>query len=368
MTSSSPFSDQLASDQLSSEPYRQAGVDLDRADAVVVIAKQHAQTTPKSTALGGIGGFSGAFEIPPGYQQPVMLAACDGVGTKLKLAELTGIHHTIGQDLVAMSVNDILVSGGRPLVFLDYVATGKIDTHLFDAILQGVAEGCRQSDCNLLGGETAEMPGVYIDKTYDLAGFALGVVEKSQVLPRQASIQPGDHIIGLQASGPHSNGYSLIRRIVEMAFGPDSAQQQQGLQSTLMPDGTPLAQALMAPTRIYVQPILQLLRELPQALKAMVHVTGGGFYDNIPRVLPEGMGAQLQGWDLPPVFDWLQTHGQLSNEAVWHTFNAGYGFLLICSPTDSDHVMQLLPAEWQPVCLGNITTTPGVHITSSTKA
>ena len=348
--------------QDSSEAYRQAGVDLHRADAVVDIAKAKAGQTPQGVALGGIGGFSGAFTLPAGYTQPVMLAACDGVGTKLKLAELTGIHHTIGQDLVAMSVNDILVNGGKPLVFLDYMATGRIDTNLFADILEGVAEGCRQADCNLIGGETAEMPGVYQGETYDLAGFCVGVVDKPKALPDMAAITPGDVVIGLTSSGPHSNGYSLVRKIVADTFGPDEATQRQQLNQTTLSDGQTLAQALMAPTHIYVQPILALLDAMPGVIKAMVHVTGGGFYDNMPRVLPDGVGATLNRWPLPPVFDWLKQHGQLSDEAVWHTFNAGYGFLLITAADKADGVIAQLPQAWQPAVLGQLVAGSGVVI------
>jgi phosphoribosylformylglycinamidine cyclo-ligase len=347
----------------SSDAYRQAGVDLDRADAVVTIAREKALQTPKGFSLGGIGGFSGAFTLPPGYAEPVMLAACDGVGTKLKLAELTGIHHTIGQDLVAMSVNDILVSGGKPLIFLDYLATGRIDAALFTAILEGVAEGCRQADCNLIGGETAEMPGVYQGETYDLAGFSIGVVDKANALPNLPAIQPGDAVIGLTSSGPHSNGYSLVRKIITDVFGPDEATQRHGLTTTRLSDNQTLADALMAPTRIYVQPILDLLHQMPGVVKAMVHVTGGGFYDNLPRVLPDGVGAALTAWPLPPVYRWLQQHGNLSNEAVWHTFNAGYGFLLIVPANNALAVCQTLPQAWHPTVLGQLTIGRGVVIT-----
>jgi phosphoribosylformylglycinamidine cyclo-ligase len=344
----------------SSEAYRQAGVDLHRADAVVAIAREKAAQTPKGVAMGGIGGFSGAFTLPAGYSQPVMLAACDGVGTKLKLAELTGIHHTIGQDLVAMSVNDILVNGGKPLVFLDYMATGKIDTTLFAAILEGVAEGCRQADCNLIGGETAEMPGHYQGETYDLAGFCVGIVDKPHALPKTDQIKPGDVIIGLASSGPHSNGYSLVRKIVADTFGPDEATQREQLNQTTLADGQTLAQALMAPTHIYVQPILALLQAMPGVVKAMVHITGGGFYDNIPRVLPDGVGVTLNRWPLPPVFAWLQQHGELSDETMWHTFNAGYGFLLIVPADKVDAVMSHPPQIWQPAVLGYLVAGSGV--------
>ncbi len=317
----------------SHEAYKAAGVDLDRADAVVEIAKRLAASTRQPGVLGGIGGFSGAFELPPGMRQPVLLSACDGVGTKLKLAQQTGIHHTVGIDLVAMNVNDILVSGGQPLVFLDYVATSQILPAQFEQILTGIADGCKQAACTLLGGETAEMPGFYAPEEYDLAGFSVGVVEKDATYPK--AVQAGDVLIGLPATGPHSNGYSLIRKLVE---GQDLTQPVPGTN-------TPLGEALMAPTRIYVQPVLKLLETHP--VRAMVHITGGGFFDNLPRVLPENLGVQLQPWTLPPIFKHLQALGGLDLPTMMHTFNCGVGFVLIVPPEAADAVLAET-ASWYP--------------------
>ncbi len=319
----------------SDEAYRQAGVDLKSADAVVNIARQAAQKTQTGQLLTGIGGFSGAFELPPGYQHPVLLTACDGVGTKLKLAFALNRHDTVGIDLVAMSVNDILVNGGKPLAFLDYLATGKIDPECLAAVLSGVAVGCQMADCALAGGETAEMPGFYTDKEYDLAGFCVGVAEKDQLYPKQ--VRPDDQLIGLSSSGFHSNGYSLIRKIL-------AEHPELPLDSTPSGWTQSIGDALLAPTRIYVRPVLRLLQDFPEAISAMVHVTGGGFYDNIPRVLPPDTSAMIQAssWNPPPVVSWLQALGNLSNEAMWHTFNCGIGFILVVRPTQVDTVLQAL--------------------------
>lgn len=320
----------------SDEAYRQAGVDLKHAEAVVDIAKQAAHATKKPWLLGGIGGFSGAFEIPAGYKQPVMLCACDGVGTKLKLAFESNRHETVGIDLVAMSVNDILVNGGKPLVFLDYLATAKIQPPQLEAILKGVADGCEQSDCALIGGETAEMPGFYAQNEYDLAGFCVGVAEKAQMYPRKEKIQASDVLIGLSSSGLHSNGYSLVRKII--------TDNSLNLELVIPELGATLADVLLTPTRIYVRSILALLEAFPDAVHAMVHVTGGGFYDNIPRVLTAGLLAELDSsaWTPPAVFGYLQQLSGLSNEAMWHTFNCGIGFILVVKPDQAEAVLQFL--------------------------
>lgn len=321
----------------SDEAYRQAGVDLKRADAVVDIARKAASATKVPWLLGGIGGFSGAFEIPPHYKQAVMLTACDGVGTKLKIAFDANVHDTVGIDLVAMSVNDILVNGGEPLAFLDYVATSRIEPDTLDQILTGIAEGCKQSGCALLGGETAEMPGFYQYKEYDLAGFCVGAVEKTQMYPRLDQLQAGDILIGLSSSGLHSNGYSLVRKI---------CFQDHQLSLHDIPEGLnePLYKTLLAPTRIYVKPVLSLLKAFPSAVRAMVHVTGGGFYDNIPRVLPDHLSAVIQRntWTPPPVFEVLQRLGNLSNETMAHTFNCGIGFILVVSADEEAAVLSHL--------------------------
>jgi phosphoribosylformylglycinamidine cyclo-ligase len=324
----------------SDEAYRQAGVDLKSAEAVVDIAKQAALKTRQPWLLGGIGGFSGAFEIPAGYQQPVLLCGCDGVGTKLKLAFQANRHDTVGIDLVAMSVNDILVNGGQPLVFLDYLATQKIQGKQLSQILSGIAEGCQQANCALIGGETAEMPGFYEPNEYDLAGFCVGVAEKENLYPRKEHIQAGDVLIGLASNGLHSNGYSLVRKILFQ----DNALDLQGFVPELQ---APLADVLLAPTRIYVQPVLKILEKHPQAVHAMVHVTGGGFYDNIPRVLTPALSAEINAgsWPMPPIFRYLQQLGNLSNETLWHTFNCGIGYILVVAPDQAQAVLDSFQQE-----------------------
>ncbi|MEB3286761.1 MAG: phosphoribosylformylglycinamidine cyclo-ligase [Vampirovibrionales bacterium] len=318
----------------SDEAYRQAGVDLKRADAVVDIAKAAAKNTGQPFVLGGIGGFSGAFEIPDGYQSPVLLTACDGVGTKLKLAFLANRHDSVGIDLVAMSVNDILVNGGRPLAFLDYVATAKIEPNALAQILGGIGEGCAQSGCALLGGETAEMPGFYAASEYDLAGFCVGVAEKKNLYPKRDQIAPGQVLIGLSSSGLHSNGYSLVRKILLEDHALDLSQTPEGLNESL-------GDALLRPTTIYVEPVLALLEQMPEAVLAMVHVTGGGFYDNIPRVLPDGVMAKINrhAWQAPKIFGLLQRLGKLSDETMAHTFNCGIGFILLVKAEEAPSVL-----------------------------
>lgn len=341
----------------SDEAYRQAGVDLKRAEQVVDIARQAAQKTPFKNMLSGIGGFSGAFELPAGYRQPVLLSACDGVGTKLKLAFTSGIHNTVGIDLVAMSVNDLLVNGGQPLVFLDYFACDRIQPEILEPVLEGIAEGCAQSGCSLAGGETAELPGFYAPGEYDLAGFAVGVVEKSKMLPQKDLLADGDVLIGLASSGLHSNGYSLVRKVL---FQDNNLTWDQHIPAL----NSPLAECLLTPTRIYVSPILALLEALPDAVKAMVHITGGGFYDNIPRVLPEGFSAIIDGdsWERPAIYPFLQSMGQLTPETMYHTFNCGIGFMLAVKAEAANAVVQFLNGlslgyPIQPV--GVLRQTPG---------
>lgn len=323
----------------SDEAYRQAGVDLKHAEAIVDIARNAASSTKKSWQLGGIGGFSAAFEVPAGYRQPVLLCACDGVGTKLKLAFESDRHTTVGIDLVAMSVNDILVNGGKPLVFLDYLATDKIRPDQVNDILAGIAEGCRQADCALAGGETAEMPGFYAKEEYDLAGFCVGVVEKENLYPKKDRLQAGDVLIGLASSGLHSNGFSLVRKLLA-DHHIDKTQFIPELNGTL-------SDVLLAPTRIYVQSVLALLKAFPDAVPAMVHVTGGGFYDNIPRILTPDLSARIDvsAWALPPVFRYLQTLGNLTDETLWHTFNCGIGFILVVKSDQAEALLQWIAAE-----------------------
>jgi len=303
--------------------YRAAGVDIDAGNAVVERIKPLVKRTFRPEVMGGLGGFGGLFDLSGRYREPVLVSGTDGVGTKLKLAQRLNRHDTIGIDLVGMCVNDVLVQGAEPLFFLDYFATGKLDVDTTVAVVGGIAKGCELAGCALIGGETAEMPDMYPPGEYDLAGFTVGAVEKSQMLSG-AAIVAGDAILGVASSGPHSNGYSLIRRILERAgCTPDNG----GFDLDL--GGTTLADALMAPTTIYVKPMLDLLKSEP--VHGMAHITGGGLKENIIRVVPDGLGIALDAAAivLPPVFDWLQREGNVAREEMWRTFNCGIGFTVI---------------------------------------
>jgi phosphoribosylformylglycinamidine cyclo-ligase len=293
-----------------SEPlsYRDAGVDIDEGDALVEMIKPLARRTLRPEVLAGIGGFGALCEIPKRYRQPVLVSGTDGVGTKLKLAFELARHDTIGIDLVAMSVNDVLVQGAEPLFFLDYFACGKLDRRVAAEVVKGIARGCELGGCSLIGGETAEMPGMYPEGEYDLAGFCVGVVEKDRIIDGR-SIAPGDAILGLASSGPHSNGYSLIRRIAQRA-GPAPVD-------------------LLEPTRIYVKPILQLVESLP--VKGLAHITGGGLVGNVPRILPTGTKAVIdkRAWPRTPVFQWLQQAGNVAEDEMWRVFNCGIGMVVV---------------------------------------
>jgi phosphoribosylformylglycinamidine cyclo-ligase len=299
--------------------YRDAGVDIDAGDALVERIKPFAKRTTRPEVLGGIGGFGALVEVSKKYREPVMVSGTDGVGTKLKLAFRLKRHDTIGIDLVAMSVNDILVLGAEPVFFLDYFACGKLDVAIAASVIQGIAAGCEQAGCALIGGETAEMPGIYDPNEYDLAGFAVGLVEKSKIIDG-TRIQPGDAVIGLASSGPHSNGYSLVRRVV--AVSSSDLHEKFDNERTL-------GDALMEPTRIYVKPVLALLGEVE--VKGMAHITGGGLTENIPRVLPANTCAQLHraSWPLPPIFDWLQRTGGIDDGEMTRTFNCGIGMAIV---------------------------------------
>ena len=301
--------------------YKQAGVDIQAGDALVERIKPLAKKTLREGVLAGIGGFGALFEVPKRYAEPVLVSGTDGVGTKLKLAFEWNMHDTVGIDLVAMSVNDVLVQGAEPLFFLDYFACGKLDVEVAAQVIGGIARGCELSGCALIGGETAEMPGMYPLGEYDLAGFAVGVVEKSKILTGQ-NVAPGDVVLGLASSGVHSNGFSLVRRCIERAA--------DDLPETL--DGQPFRQALMAPTRLYVKPVLAALAAHP--IKALAHITGGGLLENIPRVLPEGLAAHLVkgSWPQSEVFAWLQQTAGISSEEMMRTFNNGIGMVLVVSP------------------------------------
>ena len=314
--------------------YRDAGVDIDAGDALVERIKPFAKRTMRPEVLGGIGGFGALFALSGKYREPVLVSGTDGVGTKLKLAFHLGIHDTVGQDLVAMSVNDILVQGAEPLFFLDYFACGKLDVDTAADVVKGIAHGCELAGCALIGGETAEMPGMYPEGEYDLAGFAVGVVEKARIIDGR-SIAPGDVVLGLASSGAHSNGYSLVRKIVERA-APD-------LEADFY--GRPFKDALMAPTRIYVKPLLKLMATLP--VKGMAHITGGGLVENVPRVLPEGVTAVLERstWQLPPLFRWLQREGNVADAEMHRVFNCGIGMVVVVAESDANRALEILAGE-----------------------
>lgn len=318
--------------------YRDAGVDIDAGDALVDRIKPFAKKTMRDGVLAGIGGFGALFEVPKKYREPVLVSGTDGVGTKLKLAFQLNRHDTVGQDLVAMSVNDILVQGAEPLFFLDYFACGRLDVQTAASVVKGIAAGCELAGCALIGGETAEMPGMYPDGEYDLAGFAVGAVEKSKII-NGSTIRAGDVVLGLASSGIHSNGYSLVRKIIERA-APD-------LDADF--DGRSLADALMAPTRIYVKPMLELMRQAP--VKGIAHITGGGLVENVPRVLPHELCAQLdrRAWPLPPLFSWLQQHGGVADAEMHRVFNCGIGMVVIVAAEHAQAATGVLSAAGEQI-------------------
>ena len=318
--------------------YKDAGVDIDAGDALVERIKPLAKKTMREGVLAGIGGFGALFEVPKRYKEPVLVSGTDGVGTKLRLAFEWNMHDTVGIDLVAMSVNDVLVQGAEPLFFLDYFACGKLDVDTAAAVVGGVARGCELSGCALIGGETAEMPGMYPEGEYDLAGFAVGAVEKSKILTGK-DITPGDVVLGLASSGAHSNGFSLVRKCIERA-GSD-------LPATL--DGKPFRQALMEPTRLYVKNVLAALGLHP--IKALAHITGGGLLENIPRVLPEGMAAHLTkgSWPQTELFAWLQTTAAISDFEMNRTFNNGIGMVVVVDADNAQATAQTLRASGETV-------------------
>ncbi|MHB8347444.1 MAG: phosphoribosylformylglycinamidine cyclo-ligase [Acidiferrobacterales bacterium] len=318
--------------QKTSLTYRDAGVDIEAGDALVEAIKPVAHSTRRAGVLAGLGGFGALFQIPPGqYREPVLVSGTDGVGTKLRLAIESGRHDTIGIDLVAMCANDIVVQGAEPLFFLDYFATGKLDLEVARAVIAGIGEGCRQAGAALVGGETAEMPGMYAAGDYDLAGFCVGVVEKSRIIDG-TSVNPGDALIGIASSGPHSNGYSLIRRII---------QERDARLGDPFAEGS-LADALIAPTRIYVKPLLRLIGSLP--VHALAHITGGGLPGNVPRVLPAGTRAVInsRAWRRPAIFDWLQEGGNVANEEMYRAFNCGVGMVVAVAAADAPEAVRIL--------------------------
>ncbi|KAA1173741.1 phosphoribosylformylglycinamidine cyclo-ligase [Marinobacter salinexigens] len=310
------------SEQKPSLTYRDAGVDIDAGNELVNRIKNTAARTRRPEVLGGLGGFGAMVSIPAGYKEPVLVSGTDGVGTKLRLAMQLNKHDTIGIDLVAMCVNDLVVGGAEPLFFLDYYATGKLNVDVAANVVAGIGEGCELAGCALVGGETAEMPGMYEGDDYDLAGFCVGVAERSEIIDG-SRVQPGDALIALGSSGPHSNGYSLIRKILEVSGADLNAPMGD----------TTLADALMAPTRIYVKNLLKLIKDVD--VRALSHITGGGLPENIPRVLPSGTVAAIDtaSWTLPPVFKWLQDAGGVASEEMYRTFNCGIG-MIVCVPAD----------------------------------
>ena len=314
--------------------YAQAGVDIDAGNALVERIKPLAKSTRRAGAEASLGGFGALFDLKAaGYDDPLLVTTTDGVGTKLKVAIETGIHDTVGIDLVGMCVNDLLAQGAEPLMFLDYYATGKLDVDAAAAVVAGIAEGCRQANCALVGGETAEMPGMYADGDYDMAGFCVGAVDRDKVLPRLDRQKPGDILVGLGSSGPHSNGYSLVRRIVERSgLAWDAPAPFEG--------GKTLAQALLAPTRIYVKTVLPHLKA--GRVEGLAHITGGGLIENPPRAIAEGLVARFDwnAWVPPPVFGWLQEVGGVSDLELRRTFNCGVGLMLIVDPHDLPDVLE----------------------------
>jgi len=324
--------------------YKDAGVDIDAGNALVERIKGTVKATRRPEVMGGIGGFGALCRIPSNYKKPVLVSGTDGVGTKLKLAMDLDHHDTIGIDLVAMCVNDLIVLGAEPLYFLDYYATGKLSVDIASRVVAGIGEGCLQSNCSLVGGETAEMPGMYQGEDYDLAGFCTGVVEEDNILDG-TKVAVGDVVIGLPSSGPHSNGYSLIRKVLEVS-NADTA--------TKLGDKT-LAEALLAPTRIYVKPVLELLKKQP--VHAISHITGGGFWENLPRVLPDNMAIHIDAtqWEMPEIFNWLQENGNITDTEMFRTFNCGIGLVLVVPATSEKDVLTTLSELGEPaITIGRI--------------
>ncbi len=312
--------------------YKDAGVDIEAGNAFVDRIKPLVKRTHRPEVLAGLGGFGGLFELPPDrYREPVLVSGTDGVGTKLMLAQQLGQHSTIGIDLVAMCVNDVLVQGAEPLFFLDYFACGRLDIDVASDVIAGIAEGCTQAGAALIGGETAEMPGMYADGEYDLAGFCVGAVERSKIIDGR-SIVPGDALIGIASSGPHSNGYSLIRKVLDVAT-----------ESVI--DGQPAAEALIEPTRIYVKPILALIESI--AIKGLSHITGGGISENLPRIIPQELHATIEtaSWQQGPVFDWLAEQGNIASDEMRRTFNCGVGMIAAVDASDLTSAIEILESH-----------------------
>lgn len=326
--------------------YKDAGVDIDAGNALIERIKSTAKRTKRPEVLAGLGGFGALFEVPKGYKEPVLVSGTDGVGTKLKLAMDANKHNTIGIDLVAMCVNDLIVGGAEPLFFLDYYATGKLSVEIAAQVVDGIGKGCELSGCSLVGGETAEMPGMYDGNDYDLAGFCVGIVEKSAILDGSL-VAPGDKIIALPSSGPHSNGYSLIRKIIEVS--------DADIDSPF--GGKTLGDTLLEPTRIYVKPLLDLFKSV--SVHALSHITGGGLTENIPRVLPENTKAVIDAnlWELPPIFTWLKEQGNILPHEMIRTFNCGIGMVICVAENDVEKtLLNLTNSGESPFVIGDITS------------
>ena len=328
--------------------YKQAGVDVEAGREFVDNIRNLVVSTHRPEVLGGLGGFSGLFALPSGYKEPVLVSGTDGVGTKLKLANTLNCHHTVGIDLVAMCVNDVLTSGAEPLFFLDYLATGKLNQQQLTEVVSGIAQGCRLAGCALIGGETAEMPGFYPPGEYDLAGFCVGVVEKSLILDG-SQVKVGDVAIGLESSGIHSNGFSLVRKVIdECNISLQDSLDFWGQKS--------LAELLLTPTKIYVKPILAAAKSGLE-IHGMAHITGGGLPENLPRCLPEGMSININrsSWEVPPIFRWISEVGNVNEEGMFNTFNMGIGFVVLVSPTQVEMAIDWLVSQGiKAYCLGKV--------------
>lgn len=325
-----------------SEAYKQAGVDIAAGNEAVERMKKHVQRTFRPEVLTGLGGFGALFGLDKSkYEEPVLVSGTDGVGTKLKLAFAMDKHDTIGIDAVAMCVNDIIVQGAEPLFFLDYLASGRIVPEKIEAVVQGISEGCVQSGCALIGGETAEMPGMYADGEYDIAGFVVGIVDKAKIIDG-SGIRPGDVVLGMASSGVHSNGFSLVRKLL-------LEQKGYSLEQTVGELGAPLGEVLLEPTKIYVKPVQALLDQVE--IKGMAHITGGGFIENIPRMLPEGADVRIDygSWPIPPIFNLMQKDGEISHQDMFTTFNMGIGMVLVLSPEAAEKAITLSGQSGEPL-------------------
>jgi phosphoribosylformylglycinamidine cyclo-ligase len=339
-----------------SEAYKKAGVDIEAGYEAVERMKKHVNRTMRKEVIGGLGSFGGMFDLSGfNIKEPVLVSGTDGVGTKLMLAFMMDKHDTIGIDAVAMCVNDIVVQGAEPLYFLDYIACGKSVPERIEAIVKGIADGCEQAGCAIVGGETAEMPGMYSEEEYDLAGFSVGIVEKSKLITGK-SIEAGDVIIGLASSGIHSNGFSLVRKVLLEENKLDLKEVYAGLER-------PLGDVLLEPTRIYVKPLLQIINKFN--IKGLSHITGGGFYENIPRMLPEGFGAEFNygSWEIPAIFKFIEEKGNIEKKDMFSTFNMGIGMAVVVSKEESEAVLDELRAQGEnATIIGHVTSSAGVEI------